>query len=142
MEDTFETSGIGGRESLHRIVIPMTASGNSDVFSMDGDIQSNLDIIANNNDVEEMLNGCWVDAPFGITFVMLHGNVKLKNTSEFRVVKERWHEGTLQRLLGSDIDLPHHNAYPELIPSVPGPMETRIDDDATTTSTSDGVTGE
>lgn len=139
MEDTFEESGIGGREHLHRIVIPMTASGNSDVFSMDGDVQSNLDMIANNNDVEEMLNGCWVDDPFGITFVMLHGNVKLKNTSEFRVVKQRWHEGTLQRLLGSDIDLPHHNAYPELIPSVPGPLETRVDDAAT--STPDGVTG-
>lgn len=142
MEDTFEDSGIGSREYLHRIVIPMTAGGNSDVFSMDGDVQSNLDIIANNNDVEEMLNGCWVDDPFGLTFVMLHGNVKLKNTSEFRVVKQRWHDGTLQRLLGSDIDLPHHNAYPELIPSVPGPMETQVGDEAATTSTSDGVTGE
>lgn len=140
MEDNFKESGIGDREHLHRIVIPMTAAENADVLSMDGDVQSNIDLIANNNDVEEMLNGCWVDDPFGITFVMLHGNVKLRNTSEFRVVKERWHEGTLHRLLGSDIDLPHHNAYPELIPSVPGPMETQIDEG--TASKSDGVIGE
>lgn len=142
IEDSFEDSGIGSRKYLHRIVIPMTAPGNSEVFSMDGHVQSNLDMIANNNDVEEMLNSCWVDDPFGITFVMLHGNVKLQNTSEFRVVKERWHNGTLQRLLGSEIDLPHHNAYPELIPSVPGPMETRVDKGTFTSSTSDGVTSE
>jgi hypothetical protein len=141
MEDSFEETGIGSREYLHRIVIPMTAPGNSDVFSMDGDVQSNLDIIANNNDVEEMLDGCWIDDPFSITFVMLHGNVRLRNTSEFRVVKQRWHDGTLHRLLGSDIELPHHNAYPELIPSVPGPMEARVDD-AAAIPVSDEVTGE
>lgn len=122
LEDNFANSGAyESNRTLEKVHIPMTSRKNSDVLSMSGEVESNLQSINSRHDIGTVLSNCWVDDPFGLTMIILHGNVDLQNASEFRVVQERYRQGTLDQLLGSDIDLAHHAAFPELIPGVQPP---------------------
>lgn len=100
-----------------RLLIPMTAPGNKAVFTLDGTAQPNMGAITANNDVTTQLNVGTIDTPFQLDFVMLHGNIRLANTSEFRLFTERWETGQIDTLLGKDVDVRQHRAYPELVPS-------------------------
>ncbi|MCU4744187.1 tubulin-like doman-containing protein [Natronoglomus mannanivorans] len=142
LEDSFAEDSFDSESLLNRILIPMTSPDNSRVLTMEGESRNGLGSIKSRNDVDEMLSLSKIDAPFAVTFVMLHGNVTLANASEFRVVQEQWEQGTLQRLLGSDIELPQYNAYPELVPSVPAPTDQYIVEAASASSATDRVSGE
>lgn len=119
IEDNFDNSRtFRANSKLDKTLIPMTSAGNSGVLSMSGEVESDLQAINSRHDIGTVLSDCWVDSPFELTLVVLYGNVSLENASEFRVIQERWRQGSLDRLIGSDIDLSRHAAFPELVPAV------------------------
>lgn len=112
-----------------RMLIPMAASGNAPALRMDGTAQPSMGAITANNDVTKQLDAGTIHAPFRLEFVMLHGNVRLANSSEYRVLRERWEEGEVHRVLGEDVDFTQHLAYPELVPELAQPEGFSSDSD-------------
>lgn len=124
----------------NRLLIPMANPGNDPVLTMTGTTQPSMGSIMANNDVTTQLDTGTIADPFRIDYVMLHGNVRLANTSEYRVLRERWEAGDIQRLLGEEVDLVQNLAYPELVPMLSAPADRHDDDGIEADDSDEGVT--
>jgi hypothetical protein len=126
LEDNFHEQA---ENQPQRVLIPMTNAENTAVLSMDGVTQPSMGSITANNDVNTQLDTGIIDTPFQVDFVMLHGNVRLANSSEYRVIRERWENDQSHQLFGESVDLSHQLAYPELVPALGFPAPQSTDDD-------------